>query len=123
VFEFLPKNHSVVRMDPLSPCIPFDLAGHPANELWWSGFYTVESAENVSPAIRPKSLSRASTTADSHRQPGTYTRVVENTDPMWFYCSAPESCIKYSMVGAINAKNHPPTSPPSRRPPRPRTSC
>lgn len=24
---------------------------------------------------------------------------------MWFYCSAPESCIKYAMVGAVNAKN------------------
>lgn len=83
VFEFLPKNHSVVLMDPLSPCIPFDLAGHPANELWWSGFWPVERAEN----------------------PGIYTRVVENKDPMWFYCSAPESCTKYGMVGAVNAKN------------------
>lgn len=42
---------------------------------------------------------------DPHRQPGIYTRVVENKDPMWFYCSAPESCTKYGMVGAVNAKN------------------
>ncbi|KAI5842685.1 hypothetical protein BZA05DRAFT_191383 [Tricharina praecox] len=83
VFEFLPKNHSVVLMDQLSPCIPYDMAGHPASDLWWSGFWPVEKAED----------------------PKYYTRVVESKDPMWFYCSAPDSCKTYGMVGAVNAKN------------------
>jgi hypothetical protein len=28
--------------------------------------------------------------------------VVNTTDPIWFYCSAPDSCIVYEMVGVIN---------------------
>jgi len=45
-FEFLPKNHSVVQMDPKSPCIPNDMAGNEG--LWWSGFYPVEKVTEVS---------------------------------------------------------------------------
>lgn len=28
--------------------------------------------------------------------------MVNNTNPIWFYCSAPDSCKKYKMVGVIN---------------------
>ena len=45
-FEFLPKNHCVVQMDPKSPCIPNDMAGNEG--LWWSGFHPVEKVTEVS---------------------------------------------------------------------------
>ncbi|KAJ4363148.1 hypothetical protein N0V83_010268 [Neocucurbitaria cava] len=34
--------------------------------------------------------------------PPKYTVTVNDTNPIFFYCSAPGSCITYSMVGAIN---------------------
>lgn len=83
LFEMYPQNHSVVHMDPSSPCIPWDTAGNPENDMWWSGFYPVKSASN----------------------PGVYPFTVKTKDPIWFYCSAPTSCQKYQMVGVINAKD------------------
>jgi hypothetical protein len=35
-------------------------------------------------------------------QPPTYAITVNDTSPVFFYCSAPGSCITYGMVGAIN---------------------
>lgn len=35
-------------------------------------------------------------------QPPKYTIRVNDTNPIFFYCSAPSSCTKYGMVGAIN---------------------
>ncbi|KAG9191971.1 hypothetical protein G6011_10705 [Alternaria panax] len=34
--------------------------------------------------------------------PPTYSIEIENTDPIFFYCSAVGSCINYGMVGVIN---------------------
>jgi len=34
--------------------------------------------------------------------PPTYSIEIRNTDPIFFYCSAPGSCIGYGMVGVIN---------------------
>ncbi|KAF8250694.1 hypothetical protein K440DRAFT_659314 [Wilcoxina mikolae CBS 423.85] len=80
IFDMYPANHSVVRMDPSSPCVPYDMAGHASNEAWWSGFYPVSDPKNPQP----------------------YDIVVDTTDPIWFYCSAPGSCKTYGMVGVIN---------------------
>ncbi|KAA8909456.1 hypothetical protein FN846DRAFT_609831 [Sphaerosporella brunnea] len=83
VFEMLPQNHSVVHMDPKSPCVPWDVAGNPKSGAWWSGFYPVSDASN----------------------PSYFNQVVTTTDPIWFYCSVPGSCIDYQMVGVINPAN------------------
>jgi len=83
VFEMLPANHSVVHMDPNSPCIPWETAGRPKKYKWWSGFYPVQNAAN----------------------PRYFNHTVDTEDPVWFYCSAPQSCQKYHMVGVINPKS------------------
>jgi hypothetical protein len=71
-------------MDRDAPCVPYDIGGnHAANEAWWSGFFPVEDSS----------------------KPAEWDIVVDTTDPIWFYCSAPGSCIKYEMVGVINAEN------------------
>ncbi|KAF8541517.1 hypothetical protein BDD12DRAFT_878384 [Trichophaea hybrida] len=80
IFDMYPANHSVVRMDPSAPCVPYDMAGHPSSEAWWSGFYPVSDPKNP--------------------QPWNFT--VDTTDPIWFYCSLPGSCKTYAMVGVIN---------------------
>jgi hypothetical protein len=34
--------------------------------------------------------------------PPTYSILVNDTDPVFFYCSAPGSCLTYGMIGTIN---------------------
>jgi hypothetical protein len=36
------------------------------------------------------------------QQPPTWNLTINDTSPIFFYCSAPGSCIDYQMVGAIN---------------------
>lgn len=46
-FEFYPKNHSVVRADYLTPCVPYEKMG-PRRTGFFSGFYPVdEITDNV----------------------------------------------------------------------------
>jgi len=88
-FEFRPVNHSVVMMDPSAPCIPFNLAQpESTKKFWWSGFFPLpdRGTEYLSKPI------------DERR----YLYSVTDEDPMYFYCSAPGSCITYGMVGVIN---------------------
>lgn len=35
-------------------------------------------------------------------EPPTYSVVVNDTEPILVYCSAPEACNEYGMVGVIN---------------------
>lgn len=35
-------------------------------------------------------------------QPPSYNITINDTKPLWFYCSAPGSCITYQMVMGIN---------------------
>jgi hypothetical protein len=37
-----------------------------------------------------------------NEQPPSWTIRINDTGPIFFYCSAPGSCIKYGMVGVIN---------------------
>ncbi|KAF7515347.1 hypothetical protein G7054_g14622 [Neopestalotiopsis clavispora] len=78
-FIFYPTNHSVVRAAYENPCIPFNYV-NPGGDTFFSG---------------PKE----SETGDE--QP-IWLLTVNNTDPTFFYCSAPGSCINSHMVGAIN---------------------
>lgn len=79
-FWFYPSNHSVVRAEYLFPCIPFEDTGR-TKKGFFSGFYPVDNVLG---------------------EPPKWTVRVNHTKPMFFYDSAPDSCIKYGMVGVIN---------------------
>lgn len=79
-FEFYPKNHSVVRADFEKPCIPWELTNDPAGSFF-SGAVEQDTLQDPKP---------------------TWDLLVNDTDPVFFYCSAPDSCLKWGMVGVIN---------------------
>ena len=72
-FHFYPQKHSVVQAAFASPCEP--LAGG-----FFSGFVPTSSGESMT----------------------TFMITVNNTKPIWFYCSQGKHC-QSGMVGAINA--------------------
>jgi hypothetical protein len=79
-YQFYPQNHSVVRALYGYPCIPYEDTG--VDRIgFFSGFMPVDT-------ILP--------------DPPSYTIRVNDTNPIFYYCSAPGSCITYGMVGAIN---------------------
>ncbi|KAI1251596.1 hypothetical protein MGN70_006164 [Eutypa lata] len=77
-FTFYPQNHSVVKAALGYPCIPYNLVDREA-DIFFSG------------PMMPQGNDVA-----------TWTLQVNDTEPTYFYCSAPESCIKWNMVGVIN---------------------
>ncbi|ORY03650.1 hypothetical protein BCR34DRAFT_667342 [Clohesyomyces aquaticus] len=79
-FDFYPQNHSVVRAEYQYPCIPYEMTGE-GKVGFFSGFYPVEQVLTHPPA---------------------WTITINDTDPIFFYCSASGSCIDYGMVGVIN---------------------
>ncbi|EFZ03825.1 hypothetical protein X797_011812 [Metarhizium robertsii] len=73
-FHFFPKNHSVIESSFDNPCHPLSSDG------FSSGFIPVtESPSNT-----------------------TFTIIIKDTDPIWFYCAQANHCER-GMVGAINA--------------------
>jgi len=79
-FDFFPPNHSVVRAEYKFPCIPYEDTG--TDKVgFFSGFHPVD-------AVLPN--------------PPKWTVLINDTNPIFFYCSAPGSCITYGMVGVIN---------------------
>lgn len=80
LFNFYPKNHSVVRAEYGYPCVPYELR-HPGEMGAWSGFKPVDTVLT---------------------NPPTWSLLINDTDPFFFYCSAPGSCKNYQMVGVIN---------------------
>jgi hypothetical protein len=79
-FQFYPTNHSVVRAEYQYPCIPYEDTG--VNKFgFFSGFKPVD-------AILP--------------DPPSWQITINDTDPIFYYCGAPGSCINYQMVGVIN---------------------
>ncbi|KAF2662681.1 hypothetical protein K491DRAFT_673170 [Lophiostoma macrostomum CBS 122681] len=79
-FRFYPANHSVVRAEYQSPCIPYEMTG-PNKVGFYAGYHPVSQVG----ADMPK-----------------WSVKINDTNPIFFYCSAPDSCIKYGMVGVIN---------------------
>ncbi|PKX99978.1 hypothetical protein P168DRAFT_245119 [Aspergillus campestris IBT 28561] len=79
-FEFYPRNHSVVRADYKAPCVPSK------DGLFYSGAF--DKFNEV----------------DGHLQggPPTWELTINDTEPIFYYCTAIDSCIKNGMVGAIN---------------------
>ncbi|RYP44192.1 hypothetical protein DL768_009340 [Monosporascus sp. mg162] len=80
-FRFYGQNHSVVKAEFGQPCVPYDLV-HPGEESFFSG-----AMEQPPDGLNPLP---------------TWTLRVNTTDPVFFYCSAPESCITWHMIGVIN---------------------
>jgi plastocyanin len=79
-FDFYPTNHSVVRAEYKFPCIPYEDTG--VDKV---GFFS---------GFRPVDVILLS--------PPKWTLLVNDSYPIFFYCSAPGSCIGFGMVGVIN---------------------
>jgi plastocyanin len=75
-FEFVPLNHSVVRAEYGNPCIPYEKTGT-GKVGFFSGFHPVTAIVD---------------------NPPSWNLRINDTDPIFFYCSAPGSCIDYQMV-------------------------
>ncbi|KAI9810755.1 MAG: hypothetical protein M1827_006093 [Pycnora praestabilis] len=79
-FHFYPKNHSVVQSTFDQPCEPIN--NNQANVTGlFSGFMPVAANASTMP---------------------TYTILVNDTKPIWFYCSQAKHC-QSGMVGVVNA--------------------
>ncbi|KAH7364289.1 hypothetical protein BKA65DRAFT_134025 [Rhexocercosporidium sp. MPI-PUGE-AT-0058] len=79
-FRFYPKNHSVARAEYKNPCIPYEVVDV-GRQGFWSGFKPV----NVVLSDPPK-----------------FSVLINDTEPIFFYCSAPGACEEDIMVGVIN---------------------
>ena len=100
-FEFFPLNHSVVRAQYRYPCIPYEdvVVGQ---EGFFSGLIPV--SDILDDVRSSPSLWMAASQMMINRvlQPPKWNLTINDTRPIFFYCSAPGSCIDYQMVGAIN---------------------
>lgn len=83
-FQFYPKKHSVVESTFDNPCVPINNV-KPEVPGFFSGFVPVKAGDANLP---------------------TYTIMINDTKPIWFYCSQGDHC-QDGMVGVINppAKN------------------
>ncbi|KAH7159871.1 hypothetical protein B0J13DRAFT_616670 [Dactylonectria estremocensis] len=79
-WRFYPTNHWVIRGDFDYPCIPYEYIGTDRTGFS-SGSQTVQAITDDGPRFRVR---------------------VNNTDPIFFYCGAPGSCVRYHMMGVIN---------------------
>lgn len=79
-FRFYPTNHSVVRAAYEHPCVPFELI-ETDKVGFTSGFQPVDAVLS---------------------DPPKWSVRINDSDPIFYYCSAPASCIKFGMVGVIN---------------------
>ncbi|CEJ62181.1 hypothetical protein PMG11_10689 [Penicillium brasilianum] len=80
VFEFFPTNHSVVKADFGAPCVPA------SDGLFYSGMFNSFNQSNGQ-VTGPLP---------------TWSIVINDTKPTFFYCTAIGSCLKNGMVGVIN---------------------
>ncbi|RDL38633.1 uncharacterized protein BP5553_02973 [Venustampulla echinocandica] len=79
-YRFYPQNHSVVKgAFGNQPCVPYEMTG-PGRVGFWSGFKPVQIVSNDLPS---------------------YSIKINDTNPLFFYCSAPGACLE-GMVGVIN---------------------
>ena len=78
-YEFYPRNHSIVRADYEYPCIPYELVN--TRPGFFSGWRPVDGILD---------------------DPPTYTVRVNDTEPIFVYCSGPWACIDHGMVAVVN---------------------
>ncbi|KAI9755482.1 MAG: swr complex subunit [Chaenotheca gracillima] len=79
-FQFYPMNHSIVQSTFDQPCQPI-ADNSPGTTGFFSGFMPVKPTDTQMPA---------------------YTIAINDTKPIWFYCSQGKHC-QSGMVGVINA--------------------
>lgn len=78
-FEFFPPDHSVARAEFMSPCVPYEYTGKNKTGFW-SGTQYVDSVADI-----------------------TYWNItINSTEPIFYYCGAPNSCLGELMIGVIN---------------------
>jgi plastocyanin len=80
-FQFAPNNHTVTQSTFAQPCQPIAL-NSPNITGFYSGFMPVSASATTTP---------------------TYTILINNTTPIWIYCSQASHCQK-GMVMVINEK-------------------
>jgi plastocyanin len=73
-FHFFPPGHSVSQSSFDSPCVPLN-----NGTGFWSGVLQTTSGENQN----------------------VFSVVVNDTNPIWFYCAVPQHC-QAGMAGVIN---------------------
>jgi plastocyanin len=78
-FQFAPNNHTVTQSTFAQPCQPIAM-NMPGTTGFYSGFMPVSAATTTTP---------------------TYTIMINNTTPIWLYCSQGMHCQK-GMVAVIN---------------------
>ncbi|KAL9613004.1 MAG: hypothetical protein Q9167_002437 [Letrouitia subvulpina] len=78
-FHFYPKNHSVVQSTFDQPCVPISNI-MPQTKGIFSGFMPVKPTDAMMPS---------------------FTIVINDTKPIWYYCSQGDHC-QDEMVGVIN---------------------
>lgn len=79
-FQFYPINHSVARSNFANPCVPLDPATANGTSSFFSGFMPVSSSDKYMP---------------------TFTILVNETTPIWYYCATGKHC-ESGMAGVIN---------------------
>ncbi|KAF8437847.1 Cupredoxin [Terfezia claveryi] len=79
-FQFYPTSHSVVRSNFENPCVPLDPSTSNGTSGFYSGIMPVEKSDTYMP---------------------TFTILVNETTPIWYYCGVPRHC-QLGMVGVIN---------------------
>lgn len=79
-FRFYPVDHWVIQGDFDNPCIPYDYV-EPDRRGFSSGEQRVQSPSGDGPRFRVR---------------------VNDTKPIYFYCGAPGSCVRYHMMGVVN---------------------
>jgi plastocyanin len=79
-FLFYPANHSVVRSEYKYACIPYEKTGWNKTGFF-SGFRPVDTIL---------------------QNPPSFSVLINDTNPIFFYCSAPDACIDDGMIGVIN---------------------
>ncbi|KAF3031649.1 hypothetical protein E8E12_002204 [Didymella heteroderae] len=78
-FEFYPPDHSVARAEFGVPCSPYEYTGK-GKVGFWSETQWVNTTEEI-----------------TH-----WNLTINSTEPIFYYCAAPDSCKGKQMVGVIN---------------------
>ncbi|KAG9563243.1 hypothetical protein KCU71_g4307, partial [Aureobasidium melanogenum] len=81
VFQFIAQGHTVVQSNFQEPCVPRD-AYHRGRSTFFSGWYNGSDVESSNPP--------------------TWNLTINDTSPIFFYCSRLGSCLDEHMIGAIN---------------------
>lgn len=78
-FEFYPPDHSVARAEFGSACVPYEYTGKNKQGFW-------SNTQNVTDFDHLK----------------YFSITVNSTEPIFYYCAAPDACTGHQMVGVIN---------------------